>query len=411
MTKKFIFVDDDAKVLKGLQRMLRKYRKEWDMTFALSGAETLKIMETETFDVIVSDMRMPEMNGDELLNEVKKCSPQTVRIILSGHAEAEMIMKTVKAAHQFLAKPCDPELLKYTVSRVSALRGLLADERLLNVASQVESLPSLPSIYTRVMEVLRQPDYSIREVGEIISEDLGMTSKILQLVNSAFFGIPRRFSDVTEAVVFLGYDTIHALVLTFGIFSQFSSKKIAGLDIEKLSAHGLMTASVAKSIAKAETKEKEIIDDTFMAGLLHDVGKLILASGLTETYREVDKRLKQEKITRHAAEMDVFGITHAEIGAYLLGIWGLSDHIIESIAWHHDPESSPVKGFSPLAAVHAANVMVNRHSVVEPLDQVDLSKDDAGLDTDFLDRINCSNRIGTWQDLAVEVLRKAEANE
>lgn len=411
MTKKFIFVDDDAKVLKGLQRMLRKYRKEWDMTFAQSGPETLKIMETENFDVIVSDMRMPEMNGDELLNEVKERSPQTVRIILSGHAETEMIMKTVKAAHQFLAKPCDPELLKYTVSRVSALRGLLADERLLHVASKVESLPSLPSIYSRVMEVLQQPDYSIREVGEIISEDLGMTSKILQLVNSAFFGIPRRFSDVSEAVVYLGHDTVQSLVLTFGIFSQFSSKKIAGLDIEKLSTHGLKTASIAKAITKAETKEKEIIDDTFMASLLHDVGQLILASGLTETYREVDKRIKQENMIRHAAELDVFGITHAEVGAYLLGIWGLSDHIIEAIAWHHDPQSSPVEHFSPLAAVHSADVMVNQHSDSETLNHVDLDNDDSALDVAFLTRINCNHRISSWQSLASEELRKAETDE
>lgn len=411
MTKKFIFVDDDAKVLKGLQRMLRKYRKEWDMSFAISGTEALKMMDNNAFDVIVSDMRMPEMNGDELLEEVKKRSPQTVRIILSGHAEANMIMKTVKSAHQFLAKPCDPELLKYTVSRVSALRGLLTDEHLLHVASQVDSLPSLPTIYTRVTDVLQQPDYSIREVGEIVSEDLGMASKILQLVNSAFFGIPRRFSDVSDAVVFLGCDTIQSLVLTFGIFSQFGSKKIAGLDMEKLSTHGLTAATVAKAITNSQTTEKDLVDDTFMAGLMHDIGQLVLAASLPEPYIDVTKRITEEKLSRYEAETEVFGTSHAEVGAYLLGIWGLSDNIIEAIAWHHDPEKSPVEKFSPLAAVHAADAMVNLHNEARPLSEATQEELDAALDLAFMNRIQCSSHISAWRDMAYDTLKKAESNE
>ncbi len=411
MTKKFIFVDDDAKVLKGLQRMLRKYRKEWDMNFAISGAEALKLIDNESFDVIVSDMRMPEMNGDELLNEVKKRSPQTVRIILSGHAEDNMIMKTVKSAHQFLAKPCDPDLLKYTVSRVSALRGLLTDEHLLHVASQVDTLPSLPTIYTRVIEVLQQPDYSIHEVGKIVSEDLGMTSKILQLVNSAFFGIPRRFSDVSDAVVFLGCDTIQSLVLTFGIFSQYGSKKIAGLDMEKLSTHGLTTATVAKFIAKSHTKEKELIDDTYMAALLHDIGQLVLAANLSEPYLEITKRINEDKVSRHAAEKEAFGTSHAEMGAYLLGIWGLPDNIVEAIAWHHDPENSPVENFSPLAAVHAADALVNLHKKDRPLSKATQEELEAALDLTFVNRIHCNTYISEWRDMAFDILKKAESNE
>jgi HD-like signal output (HDOD) protein len=404
--KRILFVDDDDKVLKGLQRMLRKYRREWDMTFVQSGAEALKVMESKSFDVIITDMRMPEMDGNELLRRVKAQSPQTVRIILSGHAGKEMIMKTVHLTHQYLSKPCDPKMLKNSVSRTCAIRELLAQDSLLHVISQAESLPSPPSIYTMVTEALQQPDCSARQLGEIIAEDIGMAAKILQLVNSAFFGIPRRFADVSEAVVFLGTDTIQSLVLTFGIFSQFSSKKIAGLDIENLSKHGLQAAAIARSIAKAETKEREVIDNTFMAGLLHDLGKLILAANLPESYLELEDRMQQEKMTPHEAEMAVFGTTHAEVGAYLLGIWGLNDLIIEAIAWHHHPKKSPVDSFTPLAAVHTADVLAHQTSGSGALNH-----SASAFDVEFLTRIGRHRRISVWQNLAIEESRRAQTDE
>jgi len=207
MKKQILFVDDEPLILQGLKRMLRGLRSEWDMTFVQSGAEALEKMVGAPFDVIVSDMRIPEMDGSQLLDTVKHRYPNMVRVVLSGHSEEEMIMKTVKSAHQFISKPCNAETLKSTISRMFALREVLTQEGLKRLVSRIESLPSLPSLYTQVVELIQSPNSSIKKIGEVISKDLAMTAKILQLVNSAFFGIPRQISNPAQAVGLLGLDT------------------------------------------------------------------------------------------------------------------------------------------------------------------------------------------------------------
>ena len=255
MKRKILFVDDEPKVLISIRRMLHSLRKEWDMQFAESGPEALSILAQDPFDVIVTDMRMPGMDGAQLLTEVKQNYPQMVRIVLSGHADKEMIYKSVRPAHQYLSKPCDADLLKLTVSRACTLREMLTQDSLKKVVSEMDSLPSLPSLYAEIMEELRKEDASIQKIGEIISRDLGMTAKILQLVNSAFFGIPRHIENSAQAVNLLGMNIVKALVLTMEVFSEFEQNKSNGFDIEpgisrtaaSSAARHLLTATTATS--------------------------------------------------------------------------------------------------------------------------------------------------------------------
>ncbi len=208
MNIKILFVDDEPNVLSGLQRMLRSMSHEWEMKFAGSGREALDILSNESFNVVVSDMRMSGMNGVELLTEVMKRYPQTVRIVLSGYLDREMILKSVRPVHQFISKPCDAEKLKSAIARTMALRGLLAGGTLKKVVSQMDSLPSLPSVYTEIIDELERPESSIQRVGSIVSRDNGMTTKVIQLVNPAFFGVPRHIANPAQAVVLLGLETI-----------------------------------------------------------------------------------------------------------------------------------------------------------------------------------------------------------
>jgi CheY-like chemotaxis protein len=206
--RRILFVDDEPKVLAWLERMLRSMRHEWEMEFAKSGPEALEALAARPFDVVVSDMRMPGMNGTQLLAEVMQRHPQVVRIILSGNADHETGMKSVGPAHQFLTKPCDVEVVKTTVGRACALRDLLADERLRLLVSQMQSLPSLPSLYEELVRELQLPNASLKRVGEIISKDVGMTAKILQMVNSAFFGLRREVSSIGRALTLLGLENV-----------------------------------------------------------------------------------------------------------------------------------------------------------------------------------------------------------
>lgn len=243
--RRILFVDDEPNILDGLRRMLRSMRNEFDLHFSRSGKEALEIMEKNEFDVVVSDMRMPGMDGAELMAEIMYRYPHSIRIMLTGQADEESILQTVGVVHQFLAKPCDPESLKNILVRASALHRLMVDGKLKDIISSIDALPSLPTVYAKLQEKLRQPEASLDDVGEIISQDIAMTAKILQLVNSSFFGLYQKVESPSRAVKLLGLDTIKALVLGSQIFSEI---KISGglFSAESLWRHSMTVGTLSK---------------------------------------------------------------------------------------------------------------------------------------------------------------------
>lgn len=334
---RILFVDDEPNIREGMRRMLRSMRNEWDMEFAESGEAALDVMAEwrsaqKPFDVVVSDMRMPGMDGADLLARVKEISPDSVRLILSGHSDTASIMKTVGNAHQYLNKPCDPELLKRTIKRAFALRTLLQDEHLQKIVGEIGSLPSLPVVYREVMASLQKPNASLADVGKVIGKDVAMTATLLKLVSSAFFGLSKPVNTVERAVAFLGLDTLITLVLAQGIFKESPPINVPGFSIEKLWQHSLATASAARIIAGQQGCDKAELDDAFLAGMLHDVGKLVLAQSMPEQFGEVLATARDNSAIH--AEREVLQTTHADIGAYLLGLWGLTDAVVESVAFH-----------------------------------------------------------------------------
>ncbi|MDR4505704.1 MAG: response regulator [Candidatus Scalindua sp.] len=335
--RRILFVDDEANVLQGLKRMLRKMRYEWDTEYVSSGKEALDCMAKSPFDVVVSDMRMPRMDGVELLGTVMEQYPETVRIILSGHSDKGMIMKTVKCTHQFLVKPCDAETVRYTIERACKLQDLLRDEKLKKIVAGIKDLPSLPSLYGMIVKEMQSPDASIRKVGEIISQDVSMSAKVLQIVNSAYFGLPRKLTDPQQAAVYLGIETLKALVLSIHVFSSFTKEaELFGLSFTQMWRHSLMVARLAKEIARAEKVETKALEEAFISGILHDIGKLILLK-VPGQYRKMKDFVEITGGSSLEAEQAVLKTSHAELGAYLLGLWGLPDRIIETIAFHHEP--------------------------------------------------------------------------
>jgi putative nucleotidyltransferase with HDIG domain len=404
MKKRILFVDDEPKVLEGLGRMLRVMRDEWEMRFATGGPEALEIMAAEPFDLVVTDMRMPVMNGLEFLKEVREKHPKVIRIMLSGHADQVLIMSSAGAAHQYLSKPCDAEVLRSTVRRAIELRELLANEKIKLLVGRMSTLPSLPSLYVEVVQELQSVDASVRHVGEIIAKDPGMTAKILQLVNSAFFGIRRRVSNPTDAVAYLGLETIQSLVLSVKVFSKFESSGTPGCSIDQISSHSLATAILAKRIAEGEHASKAMADEAFTAGLLHDLGKLLLSSNLPEQYGAVVARSMSAGAGYCDVEREILGSTHAEVGAYLMGLWGLPDPIVEAIALHHRPSDCAQKAFCALSAVHAANALeyelqAGRQQTMPP----------ALLDQAYIAAIGKTERLNDWRAWSTEIATAGES--
>ena len=398
--RRILFVDDEPLVLKGLQRTLRKMRQEWDMTFVASGREALNILGKKPMDVIVSDLQMPEMDGGRLLVEVKKQHPHVVRIILSGQLNQEMTLKSVRLAHQNLSKPCDAQVLKHTLAKLFALRDFLSDESIKSIISQIESLPSMPSIYTEIVAEMQSDDPAIKKVAEIISKDLSMTAKILQMVNSAFFGLFRKINSPEQAVMMLGLDTIKALVLSVKIFSEFNQKSFSWFNIDELFNHSLAVSMYAKTIIKNENLDQGLINNSMMAGLLHDLGKLILATNFEKSYQQVLDEAQGTDRNLLDMEYEAFGTSHAEIGAYLMGLWRLEYSIIEAIAFHHLPARSMTQNIGLLTAVHVANTL--EHEAQAP------SAGDTGLqcDTEYLDKLEITGRIPQWRQVCRELTER-----
>lgn len=397
MKKRVLFVDDESLVLEGLQRMLRSMRGEWDMAFVDSGAKALELMAQAPFDVVVSDMRMPGMNGAELLAEVLKRFPRTVRLILSGHADRDLVLKCVGSTHQYLSKPCQPEELKAAITRAGNLEESLRDQSLRQLVSRLDRLPSIPALYVQIVEKVKDPEIGLDEIGDIMGRDMAMTAKILKLVNSAFFGLGRQISSPAEAVSYLGVETIKSLVLSIHAFSQFSSAKLGTFSIDALWVHSQQTAGLAKEIARMEDGDNKVLDDSFVAGLLHDTGKLILASNFPQQYDEVLRAGQAGRAALMAAEQQIFGAHHAEVGGYLLGLWGLPVPVVEAIALHHQPSTAPNPVFGPLTAVHVANALVN----TQPAGPNPGSPEE--FDLPYLSALGLEGRLEHWR-------RAAEAN-
>lgn len=389
--RRILFVDDEPMVLKGLQRSLRKMRAEWEMRFSTSSAEALEILSAEPFDVIVSDLRMPQMDGAQLLAEVKRLHPQVVRIILSGQVEQETTFKSVQLAHQSLSKPCDVDILKHTLNKLFGLRNLLVDESIKRIVSQIETLPSLPAIYTEVINELHAADPSVKKIGDIIATDLAMTAKILQVVNSAFFGLVRKISDPKEAVMLLGTETIKALVLSVKIFSEFNQKKYTWFNFDELFNHSMSVSMFAQTISKEERLDQYLVNNALMAGMFHDLGKLILVTNFQEAYQKILIVAQHEGQHLWELENDQFGTSHAEIGAYLMGLWGLDYPVIEAIAYHHCPGKSLAASTGLLTAVHFGDAY----------DRLKMTEDSAGklkqLDRGYLDNLGVGHRLDDWQ--------------
>jgi HD-like signal output (HDOD) protein/CheY-like chemotaxis protein len=393
--KNLLFVDDEPRVLHGLQRQLRVMREEWQMVFVESGPKALEHLAASPVDVLVTDMMMPGMDGAELLTQVMHRYPNTVRLVLSGHADREAVLRLVGPAHQYLSKPCNAEELRTAIARALAMRDLLTSEQLKQLACRIDCLPSLPSSYEQLTREMRKSEPSVERVADIISRDMGMTTKILQLVNSAFFGLSQSASNVGEAVMYLGLATIRALVLSTQVFSQFNQETIKAFSIDAIAQHCWMTGVLARRIAEAEQQDPKISDQCFLAGLLHDLGYLILASGLPEQYPHLLQTARDSNRPVWEVEQAELSASHAEIGAYLLGLWGLPTPVVEAVALHHRPAAATLQSFSPAIAVHVADSLA--HSMVPTLPE------QAGIeiDTAYLATLGLGGRLEVWKECCI----------
>jgi putative nucleotidyltransferase with HDIG domain len=353
---RILFVDDEPRILEALQRMLRPQRHEWEMAFAPGGEAAIAMLEAQTFDVVVSDMRMPGMDGAALLEAVRERYPAMLRLILSGYTEMEASFRAVPVAHQFLLKPCDPDALRIAIHRATSLVEVLDSKMLTSLVGSLQDLPSVPRVFAELRTALVDPETSIDHVVKIVEQDVAICAKVLQLVNSAFFGVTREVSDIRTAVSYLGTSILQNLVLSLEAFRSFEPKKpVQGFSLDLFHRH----AQHAAKIAAAITEDRKVTSVAVGAALLHDIGMLVIAERAPEHFARSLSGACQEKVPLFVIEEQLIGVSHAEVGAYLLSLWGLPAPMVEAVAHHHHPNRVPHDRMGVVPIVYVSNLLAH----------------------------------------------------
>lgn len=360
-----LFVDDEQDVLDGLRDLLRKERGRWELVFCAGGDAALAaIAQGPPFDVVVCDMRMPKLDGAQVLEQVRLRCPRALRVVLSGHADRAAVLRVASVAHQYLSKPCEAALLRTTLERAEGLKASLDQEQVRDWVGSLKTLPSAPATYLELSLAAANPRTGMEDFARIVERDTAMCGKLLQLVNSAYFAAPKRVSSVRQAVTLLGTELVKALVVGTHVFGVPESTEL-GRALLRLQEGALDAAALARRLAPQGRQGEE----AFTVALLHDVGEVVFARARPAEFLALQREAGADGRAQEQLEQAAFGVTHARVGAYLLALWGLPSALTCRVRYHHHPAQAPGPDVV-LAAVHvAATATADRATLAQRVDQ------------------------------------------
>jgi HD-like signal output (HDOD) protein/CheY-like chemotaxis protein len=389
VTSRILFVDSEFEVLTGLRRVLRSQRDVWDMRFVKGANAALRILEEEAVDVVVSDFSMPGLDGGELLTEVRRRYPEAARLILSGKTPETDLMRAVAIAHQFLTKPCEPDELIAAVERTLRLRDQLGHDWLRADLAGIDALPSPPSALNGLLAVLDSPRSGVRDVAEIVQQDIAFATKVLQVVNSSYFAPRSRITSLELAIAHLGIGTIRSLVLSDEVMRTLRLPNgELGHWLNRINAHALETAVLARHLAAPDAK-----DDAFCAGLLHECGQLVFAACRPGVFLAHLSLRERECRPLGDIERETFGVTHAQAGSNLLSLWGFPTDIVEAVAGHADLAEPELPGRPrAAAAVGLAHRLVESESM-----RLCTAPDAPGVSDQWLAQAGLLDAVRAWR--------------
>lgn len=383
---RILFVDDEPAILEGLENRLRRLRGRWTMHFAQSGPEALELLDSLSFDVIVSDMRMPDMDGAALLDAVRQRHPQVIRFMLSGETGPEGPVRGLPVAHQFLSKPCDVGVLEATIDRLLGALSRNGNGRVQTALGLVQSLPALPRLFVELLAELDKPNSEMTAIAAIIERDVAMSARILQLANSAFFANRSPISSIREAVARMGLMAVRSVAFSSAFFRVLTEPGLSrSLSLEEFDRHAQHVAALTRTMLLNPHQ----VQVALSAAMLHDIGELIIATRLPDAHeRCLDLAVEQQRPVCEI-ENEILGCSHADVGAQLLSLWGLPAPLIHAVAHHHQPSLGDSREFDACGAIHIAEVMVSQLNLSLPPDRFDLQ---------YLIAVGVKDKAESWLD-------------
>lgn len=356
MKTSILFVTTDEKLMSELIRNIVPIQDDYSIFFADNGERCLQILANNKIDFVFSSANIIMPTGANILNEIKRLFPEVIRFALVPNLDNQTVAQISQYVHQLVPPPYTKETIVERIQRTLHIQKILNNEKVVNLVKNTTTLPSLPEIYIQIEQETAKPDFSLIKIANLISKDPNLTAKILQIVNSAYFGLQKEVTNINFALSYLGVNVIKSLIFYIHLFSHFKITSENRKHLEKFWQHSLVVASNSYHLANKYLQEKYEIDSSYTAGVLHDVGKFILLN--TYTYpQNIILLAEQKAIDNLEAELEIYECTHAEIGAYLLGLWGFPLHIVEAVAYHHQPSLLNKSKLNLATIIHLADFL------------------------------------------------------
>ncbi len=361
MNRLVYVVDDQPEVLELILLLLENIDSAWRVEGFTSAAAALAAVKTQPPDLVLSDHHMPEMQGSKLLEEVRAAAPNAVRIIMSGYVDINALSAVI-SAHQYISKPFDMLQIKDLIQRTFAARGRMEHQGLQKMVTALRSLPSLPHIYYALLKELGDERRSVDVIAQLVAQDAGLSSKLLQVANSPLFGRGSLVSSPFEAVMCLGTEMIKAIVLSQEPFHHYGEIQCPEIDVPRLWNHCWQVAHLVQRICLERELLQAKADEAFLAGILHEIGKLILIDNFPQEFQAACQAAREASAPLTPLLLRAFHATPAQLAAYLLELWGLPSAVVQAVSWQEHPEDDPSGEFSLVTALYIADQVATRNS-------------------------------------------------
>jgi HD-like signal output (HDOD) protein/ActR/RegA family two-component response regulator len=349
-----LFVDDEPFILGALQNALRRQRNSWDMCFVGSAEAALEALAACPRDIVVADMRMPGMDGIELLAAVRSHHPQTLRVMLTGESSGADLARALPVTQQVLSKPCETAQLCGAIERLFGVQQLIGDSGMRARINGLGALAAFPKCYLALSHAMERADVSVATIAAMVEEDPVLSAKVLSVANSVGLGAARQTTSVHLAVQRIGFELLRGLALAAEIHARIDPALPASRWLGDVSRRSQRVARLARHLCA----DRRLADEAFTAGLLLDVGSLVLAQCFGQEYLDLAAGGAAGMQALADAERRRYGLTHAEAGAYLLGSWGLAPTLVAAVAGHHNGSALASDAGAAAVAAHIADCVL-----------------------------------------------------